>query len=309
MLRQPLRMAAFARGTLTGALLNTKAKEVGSLSKWASIALYTLLMAICSGLIACGFQLFLIPLGLLSGGVSGVAMVIGYVTGLNIGWLYFALNIPILIWGYLALGRRFIYYSIVSVVCVSLAMQLIPASMLTDEPLLASVFGGVLVGTGTAVMLRYGGSSGGFDIVASIISRYRDLPVGILIFILNALVVLSLIFYNRNWDAALYSMLSIFVTGRVIDAVHTPHRKVTAFIVTNRTDELAARLLQIPRGVTIIKTRGAFTSAERDMLMTVTTRYELAELRKMIRSLDPKAFVNVVQTVDVIGEFRGRRSR
>lgn len=279
------------------------------MNKWLSFVLGALVMAAGSAVIACGFQLLLIPLGFLSGGVSGVAMVVGYITGWNIGWLYFALNIPILIWGWQVLGRRFILYSLVSVACTSLFMQIIPVSGLTQEPLLAAAFGGVLVGAGTAITLRYGGSSGGFDIVASIISRYRDLPVGIIIVILNAAVVVSLIFYNQDWDAALYSMLSIFITGRVIDAVHTPHRKVTAFIVTNQTDELASRLLQIPRGVTIVKTRGAFTRAERDMLMTVTTRYELAELRKMVRELDPTAFVNVVETVDVIGEFRGRRKR
>ncbi|MBB6729382.1 YitT family protein [Cohnella zeiphila] len=265
-------------------------------------------MAVCSASIAGGFELFIIPEGLLSGGLSGVSILIGYVTGWNIGWLYLILNIPVLAWGMFVLGRRFVLYSLACVVFTSAFMQWIPANRLTDEPLLSSVFGGVLVGAGTAVALRYGGSSGGFDVVASIISRYRDLPVGVLIFILNAVVLIALFFYNRNWDTALYSMLSIFVTGRVIDAVHTPHRKVTAFIVTNRTDELAARLLTIPRGVTILKTRGAFTREERDMLMTVTTRYELAELRKLVRGLDPKAFVNIVQTVDVIGLFRGRRS-
>jgi len=276
--------------------------------KWISLPAHLILMALCSAVIAGGFQLFIIPEGLLSGGLSGASMLIGYMTGANIGWLYFALNVPVLIWGMLALGGRFVLYSLACVVFTSAFMQWIPAVRLAGEPLLCAVFGGVLVGTGTAVALRYGGSSGGFDVVASIVSRYRDLPVGVLIFALNAAVLVAMFFYNRNWDATLYSMLSIFVTGKVIDAVHTPHRKVTAFIVTNRTDELAARLLTLPRGVTILKTRGAFTHEERDMLMTVTTRYELAELRKMVRGLDPKAFVNIVQTVDVIGLFRGRRS-
>jgi uncharacterized membrane-anchored protein YitT (DUF2179 family) len=274
---------------------------------WSSSLLHLVLMAVCSAGIAGGFELFVIPEGLLSGGLSGVSILVGYLTGWNIGWLYLALNIPVLVWGMFVLGGRFVLYSLACVVFTSAFMQWIPADRLTDEPLLSSVFGGVLVGSGTAVALRYGGSSGGFDILASIISRYRDLPVGVLIFVLNAIVVIGLFFSNRNWETALYSMLSIFVTGKVIDAVHTPHRKVTAFIVTNRTDELAARLLTIPRGVTILKTRGAFTREERDMLMTVTTRYELAELRKLVRGLDPKAFVNVVQTVDVIGLFRGRR--
>ncbi|MBB6674307.1 YitT family protein [Cohnella nanjingensis] len=270
----------------------------------ATDAVHIGIMIAGSAIVACGFQLLLIPEQLISGGLSGVAMLIGYATGWNIGILYLALNIPVLMWGWRELGRRFIVYSIVSVLAASALMQVIPVRAFTDERLLAAVFGGVLIGTGTAAALRFGGSSGGFDIVASIISRRRDLPVGLLIFALNGSVVVALGLLNGNWDAALYSMLAIFLTGKVIDVVHTPHRKVTAFIVTNRTEELAAELLKMPRGVTILKTKGAFTSEERDMLMTVTSRYELSELRKLIRTVDPRAFVNVVQTVDVIGEFR-----
>jgi uncharacterized membrane-anchored protein YitT (DUF2179 family) len=262
------------------------------------------LMIISAVAVGFGFQLLLIPVKLLSSGVSGVAMVVGYLSGWNIGWLYFALNVPILLWGNRILGKRFIGLSMVSVLSTAFFMQVVPKIELTNDRLLASVFGGVLVGIGTSVALRYGGSTGGFDIIASIISRYRDLPIGILTVLLNTFVVAALGFLQNDWNAALYSMLSIYLTGRLIDAVHTPHHKVTAFIVTNHTHEPASRLLKLPRGVTIVKTRGAFTSEERDMLMTVTTRYELAELRKMIIEVDSKAFVNVVQTIDVIGEFR-----
>ncbi|TFE30760.1 YitT family protein [Cohnella luojiensis] len=264
------------------------------------------LMIISAAAVGFGFQLLLIPEKLLSSGVSGVAMVIGYLSGWNIGWLYFALNVPILLWGYRILGKRFIGLSILTVIFTALFLQIVPEIKLTDDRLLASVFGGVLVGLGSSVALRYGGSSGGFDIIASIISRYRDIPIGLFTVLLNTLVVAALGFLENDWNAALYSMLSIYLTGKVIDAVHTPHHKLTAFIVTNHTQELTSRLLKLPRGVTIIKTRGAFTSEERDMLMTVATRYELAELRKMITEVDSKAFVNVVQTIDVIGEFRRR---
>ncbi|XID93666.1 YitT family protein [Paenibacillaceae bacterium WGS1546] len=264
------------------------------------------LMILSAAAVGCGFRLLLIPEKLLSSGVSGVAMVVGYLSGWNIGWLYFALNIPILLWGYFELGRRFIVLSVVTVLATSFFLQAIPLIDMTDDRLLASVFGGVLVGLGTAAALRFGGSSGGFDIIASIISRYRNLPIGILIILLNTLVVAALGVLENDWDAALYSMLSIYLTGKVIDAVHTPHHRVTAFIVTNRTQELASRLLKLPRGVTIIRTRGAFTSEERDMLMTVATRFELAELRKMVKEVDAGAFVNVVQTIDIIGDFRRR---
>lgn len=265
------------------------------------------LMILSSAAVACGFKWLLIPEELLSSGVSGMAMIIGYVSGWNIGWMYFALNAPILLWGYRVLGRRFVMLSVVMVASTVLFMQFIPEIDITKgDRLLGSVFGGVLVGLGSALSLRYGGSSGGFDIVASIVSRYKDLPVGLLVIALNTFVVAGLGILIEDWKAALYSMLSIYLTGRVVDIVHTPHRKITAFIVSHKSDELAKRLMSIPRGVTLIETRGAFTSENRDMLMTVATRYELAELRKIILEVDKRAFVNIVQTIDVIGEFRRR---
>jgi uncharacterized membrane-anchored protein YitT (DUF2179 family) len=266
-----------------------------------------ILMLLSSAAVSCGLKWLLIPEELLSGGVSGVAMIIGYVSGWNIGWLYFALNVPILFWGFRVLGRQFIMLSMVSVVSTSLFMQFIPQIEISNgDRLLGSVFGGVLVGLGTALSLRYRGSTGGFDIIASIVSRYRDVPIGLLSILLNTFVVAALGFLKSDWNAALYSMLSIYLTGKIVDAVHTPHRKITALIVTMNSQQLAQRLMSIPRGVTILRTRGAYTSEERDMLMTVTTRYELAELRQIILEVDKHAFVNIVQTIDVIGEFRRR---
>ncbi|WP_020616932.1 YitT family protein [Paenibacillus daejeonensis] len=255
-------------------------------------------------LVAFGFNMLLIPLALLSGGISGVSMIIGYATGANIGWLYFALNVPLLIWGWLRLGRPFIFWSIVSVITATLFLQLLPVDPLVNDLLLGSIFGGILVGIGSGIALRMGGSSGGFDIIASIITRKRDVPVGSMIFLLNGLVVLALGFLSGDWRLALYSMLSIFAAGKMVDWLHISHLKVTVFIVTNRTREMTTRLLQRPRGVTIIRTRGAYTEAEKDMLMTVTTRYELPELRRLISELDPGAFVNIVETAGVMGEFR-----
>jgi uncharacterized membrane-anchored protein YitT (DUF2179 family) len=266
-----------------------------------------IIMMILGGAAAAyGFNLLLIPVKLLSSGVSGIAMIIGYLTGWSIGLLYFTLNVPILLWGYRVLGRRFVVLSIVNVLSTTVFMQMIQERPFTEDRLLAAVFGGVLVGLASAVSLRFGGSTGGLDIIASIISRYRDIAVGLLIILLNTGIVAALGIVKQDWNAALYSMLSIYLSGKVIDMVHTPHHKVTAFIVTTHTQELVSRLLTLPRGVTIMKTRGAFTSEERDLLMTVTTRFELPELRKLVRGIDPKAFVTVVQTVDVIGEFRRR---
>jgi len=263
-----------------------------------------LAMTIAALLIASGFNLMLVPHRLLSGGVSGIAQMVGYAAGLNISVLYFALNFPILVWGWFSLGRHFVAWSVYSVTAATLAMQFIPVRAIALDPLLGAVFGGVLFGCGTGLALRFGGSSGGFDIVASIVTRKRDIPIGVLLLALNGAVIATLGLTTSDWDVAMYSMLSIFVAGKLIDVIHIRQVKVTVFIITSESEKLLEKLLKLPRGVTVIKTRGAFSRSDNDMLMTVTTRYELAALRKMIRKLDKHAFVNIVETVGVMGQFR-----
>ncbi|KWX71515.1 YitT family protein [Paenibacillus jilunlii] len=257
-------------------------------------------------MIACGFNLFLIPHRLLSGGVSGLAMLVGYFTPFNISLLYLLFNVPLLVAGWFQLGRRFIVMSILSVGATTWLMALIPTATVASDMLLASVFGGVLVGVGAGVSFRVGGSSGGFDILGSIITRHRDFPIGNVLVGMNALVILAAAYFDNNWNLALASMVSIYVSGRVVDLIHISHIKVTVYIVTTRTDELLKQLLVLQRGVTKIKTEGAYSHVERDMLMTVTTRYELAELKRIIKNSDPQAFVNIVETVGVMGSFRKR---
>ncbi|QHT60164.1 YitT family protein [Paenibacillus lycopersici] len=270
-------------------------------TRTSKIAATTLISAL---LIAYGFNQLLIPLKMISGGVSGITMIIGYATGLNIGWLYFILNVPVLIWGWRELGLRFVGWSLVAVIATTIFMQLIPTEALVQDLTLGAVFGGVVVGFGSGLALRAGSSSGGFDIIAAILSRKRDMSIGMVIFALNGSVIAALGFLTDDWDVALFSLLSIFTTGKIIDLIHINHVKMTAFIVTSRTEAMREALIPLYRGVTVIRTRGGYTNTENDMLMTVTTRYELNELRKIIAATDPKAFVNIVETVGVLGDFR-----
>ncbi len=263
-----------------------------------------LLIVFGAALIGFGFNLFLISHQLLSGGLSGVSMLVGYMTQWNIGWLYFMLNVPLFIWGWFAIGKRYIYLSGVSVAATVLFMQITPEMRINGDPIIAGVFGGILVGIGTGLSFRAGGSTGGFDIVGSIVTRRHDFPLCIFLFCLNGVVVLMLGLLLKNWDLALYSMMSMFVTGKAIDIIHIRQIKITAFIITSRKKELLEKLLRFQRGVTVIRTQGAFTEKEYDMLMTVTTRFELQELKKTIMHTDPKAFVNIVETAGVMGLFR-----
>jgi uncharacterized membrane-anchored protein YitT (DUF2179 family) len=255
-------------------------------------------------LVAAGLRLFLIPHQLLSGGVAGTASVIGYLTNPSyISLLYFGINLPILIWGFVAVGKKYICLSMLSVACTTWFMNIIPLVQVTKDPILASVFGGVIIAGGVGFSLRAGGSSGGFDILGSIITRKRDIPMGTVLFVLDGLVILSLGFF-KSWDSALYAMLCIFVKSRVVDMIHIRHVKLTCFIVTKERDLMLNRLRLLPHGVTVVNAEGGYSHEGNTMLMTVTTRYELAQLRKTIIETDPKSFVNVLETVEIVGRFR-----
>ncbi|OMC73658.1 hypothetical protein BK121_10205 [Paenibacillus odorifer] len=255
-------------------------------------------------LVAAGMRLFLIPHQLLSGGVAGVASVIGYVTNPKyISIIYFAINLPVLIWGFIAVGKKYILLSMLSVLATTWFMTIIPAVKVTKDPILASIFGGVIIAGGVGFSLRAGGSSGGFDILGSIITRKRDIPIGNVLFVMDGLVILSLGFF-KSWDSALYAMLCIFVKSRVVDMIHIRHVKLTCFIVTKERDKMLNRLRELPHGITVVNAEGGYSHEGNTMLMTVTTRYELSELRKTILETDPSSFVNVLETVEILGRFR-----
>ncbi|MFF2909893.1 YitT family protein [Paenibacillus sp. NPDC057934] len=276
---------------LTGAVAVKRAREV-------------VIIIISAFMVASGLRLFLIPHQLLSGGIAGAASVVGYLTNPKyISIIYFAMNLPILVWGFIAVGKKYICLSMLSVVATTWFMTIIPVVKLTKDPILASIFGGVIIACGVGFALRVGGSSGGFDILGSIITRKHDIPMGSILFVMDGIVILSLGFF-KSWDSALYAMLCIFVKSRVVDMIHIRHVKLTCFIVTKEREKMLNRLTLLPHGVTVVNAEGGYSHEGNTMLMTVTTRYELSELRKTILETDPKAFVNVLETVEILGRFR-----
>ncbi|KAA9007491.1 YitT family protein [Paenibacillus spiritus] len=255
-------------------------------------------------LVAAGLRLFLIPHQLLSGGVAGTASVIGYLTNPKyISLFYFGINLPILLWGLVAVGKKYIFFSMLSVASTTWFLNVIPLVKLTQDPILASIFGGVIMAGGIGLSLRAGGSTGGFDILGSIITRKHDVPMGTVLFVMDGLVILTLGFM-KSWDSALYAMLCTFVKTRVVNMIYIRHVKLTCFIVTKHREEMLERLNRLPHGVTVVNAEGGYSHEGNTMLMTVTTRYELAELRKAIREIDSSAFVNVLETVEIMGRFR-----
>ena len=261
------------------------------------------LITLGSVLVAVAYNLFLIPHLILSSGLSGIAIMLGIITPLNTGILNFLLNLPLLILGYLKLGRRFISFTILSVVVISVSLYIIPVHGVSTEPILSSLFGGVISGIGIGIIFRASGSSGGFDIIAMLLAKKRDFPLGTLLSGMNAIVVIASGF-KFGWDAALYTLISIYAAGKVIDTIHSNHIKLTLMIVTKKGDEMKERLLaNLYRGITVMDGEGAYSGERSKVMMTVITRYQLTDVKAMIKEVDPQAFVNITETTEVMGMF------
>ncbi len=191
---------------------------------------------------------------------------------------------------------------------MSLFLELIPIRSLSEDILLNAVFGGVIAAIGTGWTLKWGASTGGLDIIALVLSRVNDRSVGTYIFALNSIIILTA-GYMYGWEKALYTLVTLYVTTRVIDAIHTRHQKLTALIITTKGEEMKQAIKsQMVRGITVIPAKGAFLNEDKDMLMIVITRYELFDLKRIIKEVDPKAFTNIMQTTEVVGFFRKSRS-
>lgn len=253
---------------------------------------------------------FLKPADVYASGFTGIAQLLSKIITqftplhLSTGLLLFLFNIPVAILGWKKIGKTFTLYSFISVIFMSLLLEIIPIQKSSDDILLYSVFGGVIVAVGVGITLKFGASTGGLDIIAMVLSRMKDKPVGNYFFILNAGIIITA-GAVYGWDKALYTLLSLYASTRVIDAIHTRYQKLTAMIITKNSDELKKAIhRKLVRGITIIPVKGAFSNEDKQMLMIVITRYELYDLEHIIKEVDPNAFTNIVQTTGIFGFFR-----
>lgn len=260
---------------------------------------------------AVALNFFLISANVYASGFTGIAQLSASIfsdffgiQGVSTGIILFILNIPVAILGWLKVGKGFTIYSALSVVFLTVILEFFPVLTLSNDIMLNAVFGGVIGGAGVGLTLKYGASTGGSDVIAMVLSRMKDKPIGGYMILINVgIIFLAGLLYEP--ENALYTMLSLYVTTRVIDALHTRHEKVTAMIVTRKADELQREIHNaMVRGITIIPARGAYTREDRDMMVLVVTRYELYDLERIINEVDPAAFTNIVQTTGVMGSFR-----
>lgn len=259
---------------------------------------------------ALSLNFFLIPANVYASGFTGIAQLVSSILGefapftISTGILLLILNIPVTILSWKKVGKSFTIYSFISVLLSSFFLEILPVKEVSTDILLNAVFGGVIAALGVGLTLKWGASTGGMDIIAMVLSRMKDRPVGTYFFTLNGIIIMTA-GYIFGWENALYTLVALYVSTRVIDAIHTRHEKLTAMIVTKKSDELKKAIHdKLVRGITLLPAKGAFSGEPKEMLIIVITRYELYDLERIIKEVDPQAFTNIVETAGIFGFFR-----
>ncbi len=271
---------------------------------------YTL-MTVGVLLVALGLDMFLIPNQLAAGGVSGLATIIFYVAEdagvyLPVGVQMLVMNAFLLLIGLRAQGWRYAAKTVYGIITLSVAIDLLAPvvpHLAADDPLLAALYGGAIVGLGLALVFRGGGNTGGTDIIAQLLSTRVPLGIGQLMLIVDAGVTLLAAFVFGP-ELALYGAVAIFVQGAVIDLVLEGLRlEKAAFIISERPGEIAeAVLFDLGRGATALAARGAYSGEEREMIFTVVTRTQVATLKRIVAAVDPHAMLIISDVHEAFGE-------
>lgn len=263
--------------------------------------------AIGSALFALGFAIFLIPNDINTGGISGLAMILRELLGFgSIGTLTLLMNIPLFLIGGLKIGKRFFAGSLIGMVLSSVLMDLfalIPFA--TPEPLIGGLYGGVLCGAGLGMVFMAGASTGGSDILVRLLKKkYRNLPIGSISMMFDAMVVLLTGLVFRDISKALYSGVVVFVCGQVIDAVvyRFDYSRV-ALIISKEHEKIAKAISdQLDRGATYLHGAGSYTHQNVEVVLAVVRKGQLAELKELVMDIDENAFVIVQEAHQVLGD-------
>lgn len=264
-----------------------------------------ILVVVGAALVAAGYNLFFIPHHLVSGGVAGVALLVHLITGLPVSIQVLLYNIPILWWAWRDVGRKFLMLTIIGIGSMTLFLSLIPIqAVVVDDPLLNSIFGGLVVGMGVGIAMRAGGSSGGLDVAAVAFNRRFSIPMGDVMLGFNAIIIF-LAGMQGDLKAVLYTLVAIFVNGKMVDVVTSGTVKKTVMIVSHEAEAIARRINEeMGRGATMLDATGAYSQQMRHVIFCVLTRLELGQVKEIALSVDRAAFVVVLETDQVIGRFR-----
>lgn len=261
-----------------------------------------LMLALGAAVAAFAIEEFLVPCTILDGGLIGIGIMINNLTGISLSILTIVFNIPFLIIGSRKMGITFIIKSAFSMVIFSFFLEVFaPLVQVTDEYLLTVFFGGITLGAGVGLVIRFGGCLDGTETLAILINRRFKIPVGQTVLIFNIIIygVACLLF---GFDRAMYSLLTYFITSKIIDLVETGLEQAkAAMIITDEAEEIAEKIYQqLGRTVTILKGEGLI-SGEKVILYCVLNRLEIYELRRIINSVDGSAFIAISDVSEIIG--------
>lgn len=254
---------------------------------------------------AMGIELFLVPNHLLDGGIVGISIILSHLTGIQIGLFIFLLNIPFFFFGYKQIGKTFALSTVLGITVLSICTYFLhPVARFTDDLLLATVFGGIVLGIGVGLVIRYGGSLDGTEILAILFSTKSVFSVGEIIMFFN-LIIFTVAGFVFTWEQAMYSVLAYFIAYKMIDIVIQGFdESKSVYIISDLVDEVGEAIMdRLGRGVTYLHGEGAYTGDDKKVIFTVITRLEEAKLKTIVEDIDQQAFV----AIGNIAEVRGGR--
>ena len=272
----------------------------------------TVIVILLGGLI-CGisFNAFIMPHKLLSGGISGIALITNYLVGINPGMLIFLLNIPIFILGYKFVDKEFIILSLIGMSSFSVFIDVfsfLRELYLVDDIMLSCIYGGILNGIGMGIVFRNRASQGGIDIIAVIVKKYFSINLGSTSLIIN-LIIIAIASFIYGLKPALYTLICIYVASQVVDRVQQGFDiRKQVIIISDKEEEVVKEILKrLHRGVTYLEGEGAFTGNKKRVIYCIVALNQLAKLKQIVREIDPNAFMAVSDTAEVLGRGFSQR--
>ncbi len=260
-------------------------------------------------LFAVGVKAVAVEHGFISGGVSGMGLLLYYLFGgLGIGTWYFLLNVPLMFVGWFSLSRRFILYTLYGMAILSIFMDMVSFRAGIDDPMLAAIFSGAIMGAGVGIGMRSYGSLGGTDIMAIALNQKWNLRVGQFNFLYN-LGLFSVGFFFYDTDLVLYSVILSFVSSTVMEYfLSLFNQRKMVLIISDEADQIAHDIVHVlRRGCTFLYGRGAYTGTRKKVIMTITNTVQIKRLEELVFARDKKAFFVVENTFNVLGEGFSRR--
>lgn len=283
------------------------------ISKWQPLKYFGITVGCL--IAACSINLFVVPGHLLTGGVTGIAMIFYYMAGLPIGLQTFIYNVPLLIASHKLLGKNYTIDVVIGTVVFSFcldATKFLNTYAPLEDLMLASIYGGVFNGIGYGLVFRMNGSTGGFDILGAIIKKYYSMNMGAAIFAFNCVIV-SIAGFLFGIEPAMFTLVCMYVNSHVTDKVIAGlNRRKAVLIVSEKSKEIAEGIMSdVKRGVTFLHGQGGFSGSERNVIMVVVSLTEIAKLKIIVNTIDKNAFLIIMSASEVMGRgfTRPRRTK